>query len=63
MIVEHDRPQEREAQVHDRSAARFERHAALLERYGARRFADTERLHAAEEREAAQAARRRPACG
>ena len=58
MVVQHDRPQEREAQAHERSAARFERHAVLLERHGAQRSANTERRHAALALEAARAARR-----
>jgi hypothetical protein len=63
MAVQNDRVREREAQVHDRSADRFERHAVLLDRYGAHRSARTERLHAADEREAARAARRSHARG
>ena len=61
MVVRHDHPQEREAQAHERSADRFERHAVLLERHGAQRCANTERVHAAEERAAAQLARRHAA--
>jgi hypothetical protein len=49
---------ERSAQSHDHSADHFEEHAALLERFGAHRFASTDRHHAAVEREAAEAARR-----
>jgi hypothetical protein len=50
---------ERAARAHERSAARFEAHAALLDRYGAHRFANTERRHAQDERDAAEAFRRR----
>jgi hypothetical protein len=46
------------AQAHDRSADHFDQHAALLDRFGAHRCAGTERRHAEEEREAAEAARR-----
>jgi hypothetical protein len=49
---------ERSAQAHDRSADRFEQHAALLHRFGADRCARLERCHAEEERAAAEAARR-----
>jgi hypothetical protein len=49
---------ERSAQAHDRSADRFEQHAALLHRFGAHRCARLERCHAEEERAAAEAARR-----
>jgi hypothetical protein len=49
---------ERSARAHDRSADHFDQHAALLDRFGAHRCAGTERRHAEEEREAAEAARR-----
>jgi hypothetical protein len=45
------------AQGHERSADIYERHAALLDRFGAHRSARTERRHADEEREAAETAR------
>jgi hypothetical protein len=51
------RPYERAAQEHDRSADVYEEHAVLLDRFGAHRSARTERRHAEEEREAAEAAR------
>jgi hypothetical protein len=53
-----DQTGERSAQAHDRSADHFDQHAALLDRFGAHRCAGTERRHAEEEREAAEAARR-----
>jgi hypothetical protein len=53
-----DQTGERLAQAHDRSADHFDQHAALLDRFGAHRCAGTERRHAEEEREAAEAARR-----
>jgi hypothetical protein len=49
---------ERSAHAHERSADHFDQHAALLDRFGAHRCAGTERRHADEEREAAEAARR-----
>jgi hypothetical protein len=49
---------ERLARAHRRSADYFDQHAALLDRFGAYRCASTERLHAEQEREAAEAARR-----
>jgi hypothetical protein len=45
---------------HERSAVIFERHAMLLDRFGAHRSAKTERRHAEDERDAAVAARRSP---
>ena len=46
-MVRHNNPaRERDAQVHDRSADRYEQHARLLDRYGAHRSAKTERRHA-----------------
>jgi hypothetical protein len=51
------RAQECVAHEHDRSAEVYEQHAALLDRFGAHRSAKTERRHAEEERDAAQAAR------
>jgi hypothetical protein len=53
------KPREHEnvAQEHDRSADVYEEHAELLDRFGAHRSARTERLHAEEERDAAEAAR------
>jgi len=51
------RGHERAAQEHDRSADVYEEHAALLDRFGAHRSARTERRHAEEERDAAEAAR------
>ena len=63
MVVQTDRTQEREALAHDRSADRYEHHAVLLERQGARRAAAAERRHAAQAREAAEAARRSLARG
>jgi hypothetical protein len=53
-----DQTSERLAEAHERSADRFDQNAALLDRYGAHRCAGTERRHAEEEREAAEAARR-----
>jgi hypothetical protein len=58
MAVRNDRAHEREAQVHDRSADRYEQQARLLDRYGAHRSARTERRHAEDERELAKATRR-----
>lgn len=49
---------ERAAEAHDRSAEIFERHAVLLDRFGAHRAARTERRHADDERDAAETARR-----
>jgi hypothetical protein len=53
------KPREHEnvAQEHDRSADVYEEHAVLLDRFGAHRSARTERRHAEEERDAAEAAR------
>jgi hypothetical protein len=54
------RPQpdrERVARGHERSADIYERHAVLLDRFGAHRSARTERRHAHDEREAAENAR------
>jgi hypothetical protein len=51
------RGHERAAQEHDRSADVYEEHAVLLDRFGAHRSARTERRHAEEERDAAEAAR------
>ena len=51
------RGHERAAREHDRSADVYEEHAALLDRFGAHRSARTERRHAEEERDAAEAAR------
>ena len=48
---------EHAAQEHDRSAAVYEEHAELLDRFGAHRSARTERSHAEDERDAAKAAR------
>ena len=45
------------AEAHDRSADIFERHAVLLDRFGAHRSAKTERRHAEDERDAAETAR------
>jgi hypothetical protein len=45
------------ARGHERSADIYERHAALLDRFGAHRSARTERRHAHDEREAAETAR------
>ena len=47
-----------QALAHDRSAEIFERHAVLLDRFGAHRSARTERRHAEDERDAAETARR-----
>ena len=58
MAVRNDRAREREAQAHDRSADRYEQHARLLDRYGAHRSARTDRRHAQDERELAEATRR-----
>jgi hypothetical protein len=58
MAVQNNRAHEREAQAHDRSADRYEQHARLLDRYGAHRSAGTERRHAEDERELAEATRR-----
>jgi bacterioferritin (cytochrome b1) len=63
MVRHHDRAHEREAQGHDRSADRYEQHARLLDRYGAHRSAKTERRHAEDERELANATRRRKTRG
>jgi hypothetical protein len=52
------RAHERVAREHDRSADVYEEHAVLLDRFGAHRSARTERRHAEDERDAAQAARR-----
>ena len=58
------RPQQRadrgleRARAHERSADIFERHAVLLDRFGAHRSAKTERRHAEDERDAAATARR-----
>jgi hypothetical protein len=49
--------QEHAAQEHDRSADTYERHAVLLDRFGAHRSARTERRHAEDERDAAETAR------
>jgi hypothetical protein len=51
------REPERAAQEHDRSAVVYEEHAELLDRFGAHRSARTERSHAEDERDAAEAAR------
>jgi hypothetical protein len=51
------RAHERAAQEHYRSADIYERHAALLDRFGAHRSARTERRHAEDERDAAVATR------
>jgi hypothetical protein len=58
MAVQNNRAHERQAQAHDRSADRYEQHARLLDRYGAHRSAGTERRHAQDERELAEATRR-----
>jgi hypothetical protein len=57
MAVQNDRAHESEAQVHDRSADRFEQHAVLLDRYGAHHSAKVERHQAEAERALARAAR------
>jgi hypothetical protein len=54
-----DRQAERVARAHDRSAETFERHAVLLDRYGAHHSANTERRLADDERRAAATTRRR----
>ena len=46
-----------QALAHDRSAEIFERHAVLLDRFGAHRSAKTERHHAEGERDAAETVR------
>jgi hypothetical protein len=51
---------ERAAHEHDRSADIYERHAVLLDRFGAHRSARTERRHAEDERDAAETARQDP---
>ena len=51
MVVQHDRAHEHEAQAHDRSAARYEQHAVILDRHGAHRSAKTERRYAADARQ------------
>ena len=53
-----DQERERAAKARDLSADRYSQHAALLDRYGAHRSANTERRHAEEERHGAKAARR-----
>ena len=58
MAVQNNRAHERDARAHDRSADRYEQHARLLDRYGAHRSAGTERRHAEDERELAEAIRR-----
>jgi len=63
MAVQIDPAREREAKAHDRSADRYEQHARLLDRYGAHGSAGTERRHAEDERELAEATRRRKARG
>ena len=58
MAVQNNRARERQAWAHDRSADRYERHARVLDRYGAHRSAGTERRHAEHQRELAEATRR-----
>ena len=58
MAVQNNRAHQREAQAHDRSADRYEQRARLLDRYGAHRSARTERRHAEDQRELAEATRR-----
>ena len=55
-----DGARERVARAHDQSADIFERHAMLLDRFGAHRSANTEHRHAKDERQAAEAARQSP---
>ena len=63
MAVQNNRAREREAKAHERGADRYEQHARLLDRYGAHRSARTERHHAQDERELAEATRRRKTRG
>jgi hypothetical protein len=58
MAVQKNRAHERGTHAHERSADRYEQHARLLDCYGAHRSAATERSHAEDERELAEATRR-----